>query len=202
MELHDEIGQALTAVKINLVEIQKEIPSNNHSDVGVRLIETDAMIENMLEQIHQMALDLRPALLDDLGLVPTLRWYAKHFKTRTGLDVHLDTGRPAARLHADLETAVYRIIQEALTNIAKHAGATHVRIRMQIKRSVFTLSITDDGKGFDVKILESKGNRTGIGLIGIRERAASLNGDMKIESSLGHGTTLLISLPVKGTVNG
>jgi two-component system sensor histidine kinase DegS len=73
---------------------------------------------------------------------------------------------------------------------------------MQIKRSVFTLSITDDGKGFDVKILESKGNRTGIGLIGIRERAASLNGDMKIESSLGHGTTLLISLPVKGTVNG
>jgi PAS domain S-box-containing protein len=202
MELHDEIGQALTAVKINLVEIQKEIPSDIRSDVGARLIETDAIIENMLEQIHQMALDLRPALLDDLGLIPTLRWYTKHFKTRTGLDVRLDTGRPTARLLADQETAVYRIVQEALTNIAKHADATLVRIRMRWKRQAFILSIKDDGKGFDVKTQKNNKNRTGMGLIGIRERAASLNGVMVIDSILGQGTSLSISFPYQGSVNG
>jgi PAS domain S-box-containing protein len=202
-ELHDEIGQALTAIKINLTEMEKDIPPECKPQVRLRMTESDAMVEKMLEQIHEMSLALHPAMLDDLGLVPTLRWYGKRFAKRVGVDVTIDVRDLPERMDSDLETNLYRIAQEALTNIAKHARAKNVVIRLSLEHPALHLSITDDGIGFDVK--KPKGNgftTTGVGLIGMHERVATIQGNLNIESGSERGTSLLISVPWKGRENG
>jgi PAS domain S-box-containing protein len=201
-ELHDEIGQALTAVKFNLIEIGKDIAPECGRRIADRIEESDVLIERLLEQIHEISLDLHPALLDDLGLVSTLRWYVRRFAKRVGVEVVIDAKDPAERMDPDLETNLYRIAQEALTNITKHARAKKAVIRLSFEHSAVLLSISDDGIGFDLE--EAQGGRTGVpgmGLIGMSERVASLQGRLDIKSSSGHGTRLLISVPWKGREN-
>jgi signal transduction histidine kinase len=198
-ELHDEIGQALTAVKINLNEMEKDIPRECKPLIALRLAESDTLVDQMLEQIHEMSLDLHPTMLEDLGLVPTLRWYGRRFAKRVGVDVTLDAGDMPESMDSDLEINLYRIFQEALTNIAKHAHAKKVVIRLVLEDSTVQLSITDDGTGFNPK--RPSGERSGysgIGLVGMQERVASLQGRLTIESEQGRGTCLLIFVPWKG----
>jgi PAS domain S-box-containing protein len=197
-ELHDEIGQSLTAIKINLSEMEKEARSECGPAGRERLAETEAMVDRMLEQIHEMSLDLRPSMLDDLGLVPTIQWYTRQYARRLHIDLKLETGGLSARMDPELETDLYRIIQEALTNVAKHAHATKVLVRMRQNASVFKIVIADNGKGFEMN--EAKNipiGARGIGLIGIRERIASHQGHLKIESALGSGFKLAITIPRK-----
>jgi PAS domain S-box-containing protein len=200
-EMPDEIGQALTAVQFNLDELSRLTTPEDPK--RARIAESETMIGRILEQIHEMSFDLRPAMLDDLGLVPTVRWYAKRFSLRTGIGVDVRAEMPENRMHSEIETNLYRIVQEALTNVAKHARATKVAILLNLERESVQLSLIDDGVGFDPKgVLTGRADALRLGLIGMNERVASIMGTMEIDSGSNRGTALKIVVPWRGTSNG
>src|SRR6185369_11383976 len=139
--------------------------------------------------IRNMALLLRPSMLDDLGLIPALRWQAREVSKRTSMEVSVSTELASENLPDDYKTCIYRVVQEALHNCSRHSNATTIRVRVQHKADVLLLSIQDDGKGFDVS--QSKG----LGLLGIEERVAQLGGTFHVHSGLGIGTILTVELP-------
>jgi PAS domain S-box-containing protein len=191
-ELHDELGQALTAVKINL---------QAHSRFGKQAIdpleiENIRIVEGALQHVRHLSLALRPSMLDDLGLVPALRWLSDQAATRSGLIVRLESAIPLSRLDPDLETACFRVVQEALTNVARHAGASEVRIGLAIDKDMLQLSVRDDGCGFDVKQMRQRATRGGsMGILGMQERASLLEGSLEIESRPGQGSELILRCP-------
>jgi signal transduction histidine kinase len=198
-ELHDEIGQALTAMNINLAEIDKHLPPELGPAVRERLAETGALVEQTSEQISALALDLRPSLLDDLGLVPALRWYVSRYTERLGIKVQVETVDLEGRLDPEMETTLYRVVQEGLTNVAKHARATSVRLRLERKASSVAATIEDNGKGFDTKELAGrKAPERGAGLTGMRERVTLLGGTFRVESVPGKRTKLSAEIPLRG----
>jgi signal transduction histidine kinase len=189
-ELHDEIGQALTAISINLAEMEKERTSE-------RLAETRALADDTLEQVRALALDLRPSLLDDLGLVPALRWYVNRHAQRLDIPVELEVTGSRERLPPEVAIALYRIVQEALTNVARHAHATHAHVRLGRNPSGVVVIVEDDGQGFDVEELAREAEAHGVGLIGMRERVALLGGRFLVESHPGRGTRLWVEIPLE-----
>ena len=196
-ELHDEMGQALTAMSINLAAIEKELPPELSPMIRERLAETSSLADQTLEQVRELSLDLRPSMLDDLGLLPTLRWYVNRYAKRLDIEVEFEAIDFEERLAAEVETALYRVVQEALTNAARHAQANRVRIRLEREESTVAGFIEDDGQGFDVE--EVAGRETserGAGLLGIRERVASLGGRFRIQSRPGQGTRLSLEIPI------
>jgi len=195
-ELHDEMGQALTAISNNLAAIQKELPAECAAKVYERLTEASWLAEQTLEQIRELSLNLRPPILDDLGLIPTLRWYIKQYANRVDIKTEFKTNGLEDRLAPEVETTLYRVIQEALTNVARHAQASIVRLHLQRKQSSVVALIQDNGQGFDVaKILDQEGLPTGTGLLGIRERVTLLGGKFNVRSQPGHGTQLTVAIP-------
>jgi PAS domain S-box-containing protein len=197
-ELHDEMGQSLTAMSINLAAVEKGLPPDPGPSIQDRLAETHWLIDQTLERVRALALHLRPGMLDDLGLVPTLRWYLNGFAQRLGIEVEFEAVNLAERMAPELETALYRVIQEALTNVARHAQASKVRLHVEQNTSQVLACIQDDGKGFDVRKLEGlETQEHGVGLLGMRERVASLGGDLRIESEPGRGTRLFVELPLR-----
>nr|MBC8264678.1 PAS domain S-box protein [Anaerolineales bacterium] len=196
-ELHDEMGQALTAMKINLAEIKRALPSETATAVAERLAETVSLADQTLEQMREMSLELRPAMLDDLGLQYALRWYVSRYARRLGIEVKLEAPDFEGRLAAEAETALYRVVQEALTNVARHAQAHSVRIHLGCGESTVTMVIEDDGQGFDPQEIAGRAPaERGAGLLGMRERVAILGGDLRVESRPGQGTRLSINVPV------
>jgi signal transduction histidine kinase len=195
-ELHDEMGQRLTAMHINLVEIEKSLMPECSSVVKERLTETLALVDHTLEQIRELSLDLRPSMLDDLGLVPTLRWYINRYARRLNIEVRFSVMNVEQRLDPEIETTLYRVVQEALTNVAKHARATEVRIRLERTESTLTALIEDNGQGGISHISHGKHLRQGIGLLGMQERVTGLGGEFRIQSPPGQGTQLLIEIPI------
>jgi PAS domain S-box-containing protein len=197
MELHDEMGQALTAVLLNLQVLEKELPEGALSPGKERFEETRSLLDQVLQQIRDLSLSLRPSMLDDLGLLPTLRWYLNGFKQRTGLVVQLDVTGLENEINQDTATTIFRIIQEALNNIAKYAESDKVNIVLHRRGAVLLGSIEDDGKGFDIegeRSLES--GQSGIGLVGMHERVAMLGGRLAIESHIGKGTRISFEIPL------
>ncbi len=196
-ELHDEIGQALTMMSINLAAIEKELPSELAPAIRERLAEATSLVNQTLEQIRELSLDLRPSTLDELGLVPTLRWYVNRYARRLNIEVELEAIDFEERLTPEMETALYRVVQEALTNVARHAQASRVHVRLERKESAVVALINDNGKGFAAeKIMGSEAPEHGAGLLGIRERVASLGGSFSIQSGPGRGTRLTIEIPL------
>jgi PAS domain S-box-containing protein len=196
-ELHDEIGQALTAMSINLAEIEKRLPPELDRSVAERLAETATLIEETSEHIGALALDLRPSMLDDLGLIPALRWYLSRYSDRLGIEVELQVTGMEGRVAREIETALYRVIQEAMTNVARHAGAMRVRLSLERRASSVVATIEDDGRGFDEKALaERKPTERGAGLVGMQERITLLGGCFCVESVLGEGTRLFAEIPL------
>jgi signal transduction histidine kinase len=188
-ELHDEVGQALSAVLMELHNFSAE-PATQADPQARDHVETiKTLVENSVRVIRNMSLLLRPSMLDDLGVVPALRWYAREVSKRTSMDVSVATELVAEELSDEDKTCIYRVVQEALTNCSRHAGATKVRIRVQQETSRLVFSIQDDGKGFDVK------QTKGLGLLGIEERVAKLGGKCQIQSAPGSGTTVAVELP-------
>jgi signal transduction histidine kinase len=185
-ELHDEIGQTLTAVKLNLQTVQRRVDG---VATGPEIEDSIAVVQAALQQVRSLALDLRPSLLDDLGLVATLRWYLDRQAQLGEFDVGL-VARPAdLRLPPRLELVCFRIVQEALTNVLRHADATHVQVVLEQQGSQVDLVIQDDGTGFDVAAaLARAAQGTSLGLVGMQERAALAGGQVQIDSALGHGT--------------
>jgi signal transduction histidine kinase len=188
-ELHDEVGQALSAVLVELRNLSKGLPVQSEEQLSRHLETIRGLVENTVRTIRNMSLLLRPSMLDDLGLIPALRWQAREVSRQTCMDVTVSTDLASDNLPDEYKTCIYRVVQEALHNCSSHSNATAVRIKVEQEPRRLTLSIRDNGKGFDVK--QSKG----LGLLGIEERAAHLGGKCEVHSEPGSGTMLAIELP-------
>lgn len=192
LELHDELGQALTVIGMNLEELGTAVPDEAAPQFQERLAETTVLADETLEQVREMALGLRPSLLDDLGLVPALRWHINRLDQRLAIDISFEAVGCEHRLPTQVETALYRIVQEALTNIAKHAQASRACVHLKCGRLSIVTTIEDDGQGFDPSAADAG---SGVGLLGMRERAALLGGKLTIDSRPGLGTRLMLEIP-------
>ena len=195
-ELHDEIGQTLTAVKMSLQELQR---ANGGTAEGNRVTGSIEIIDSALHKVRDLSLDLRPSMLDDLGLVATLRWYVDHQIQFTGFTTKLDVDGMSTRPPIEIESACFRIVQEALTNVARHAQATRVEIELEDQDDGLRLLILDDGQGFDVNEALLRATRGEcVGLLGMQERAALAGGRLKIEAGPGgRGTKIQGYFPLK-----
>jgi signal transduction histidine kinase len=190
--VHDEAGQLLVAVHIALAELASSLSKPQHR----QLSRVDELLNQVETQLRRFSHELRPTVLDDLGWLAAIRFLADSVSKRTGIPIQVHT-RVNDRLSGSLETALYRIVQEALTNAMKHAKPTQVRIDVRKENHALSCSIRDDGIGFDLRAVQSSRKREGLGLIGIRERLNALGGILSIDSAPGRGTTLLIRLPME-----
>ena len=190
-ELHDEVGQALSAVLVELrnLSVGLGVRAEEQSRRHVETIK--GLVESTVRLVRNMALLLRPSMLDDLGLIPALKWQARECSKSTSMDVAVAAELESDELPDDYKTCIYRVVQEALHNCTRHSHATSVRIRVQQQRERLLLSIRDDGQGFDVV------HTKGLGLLGIQERVTRLGGTFHIHSLPGSGTTLSVELPVQ-----
>ena len=194
VELHDELGQLLTAIKINLQSNQR-FRSQAPDELNVENIR---IVENALQQVRRLALALRPSMLDDLGLAPALRWMAEQNAQRAGFVAQLYTDRLHDRLAPDIEIACFRIVQEALTNIARHAHARQVQISLLEEGPMLVLIVKDDGCGFDVAAMMAGALAGGsMGVLGMQERAALIGGQLDLQSAPGDGSTLRMQCPMR-----
>ncbi len=197
-ELHDELGQALAAFMVGL----RHLEAVCSPEMRPRLNDLRSSIAATLERARRLAFDLRPSVLDDLGLVPALRRYIQDFQERFGIQVDLEVvGLDNTRLRPEVETTVYRIVQEALTNAAKYARCRHISVLLQAREHDLSVIVEDDGCGFDVEnVLRQKVGRTSLGLYGMMERAHLIGGHLDIESRPGQGTTIYLRVPLDGAV--
>jgi signal transduction histidine kinase len=191
-ELHDEVGQALTAVQVELSVAQRRLKAAGHEPVI--LGDAESITRGALQTVRDVSQLLHPVLLDDLGLAAAIEWQARSFEARHGIRVDVRQDGMAKRVPRAVELAGYRIVQEALTNVAKHARATSVAISLRRDGDDIEIVVTDDGRGFiSPEPDEAPG---GLGLVSIRERAALLDGRVALESALGEGTRVKVRLPV------
>ena len=195
-ELHDATGQSLTAIALGLRGIEAMVA--NESPVDIKQIrELKLFGTNALGELRQLIADLRPPQLDDLGLVAALEWYIQAFEKRSSIQTDFVVKGKQVRLPSEYETVLFRITQEALTNIAKHANASHTIVKLEMYPREIQLTIKDDGIGFDPeKILNEEGERTGWGLLGIQERTLLLGGQYKIDAAPGRGMQIRINIPL------
>ena len=193
-ELHDEIGQALTAVDVELAVAERAVSSDGRA--GAAIHEARTVTQRALGGVRDLSQLLRPSMLDDFGLPDTLRWYLRKFSDRTGVRTELVEERLDERLPIDVEVSVYRAIQEALTNVSRHARATTCRVFVQRLAASVIVTVEDDGVGLQASQSGSTARSNGVGLIGIRERALELGGTFRIEGRDGKGTRLTIEIPL------
>ena len=196
-ELHDEISQSLTAMALDL-EAQQVAGQITDERVLRRLGSLRTRMLDALDELSRIILDLRPTLLEDMGLVSALRWYATQKLGPAGVTLHVQTNGIGDRLDPHLETTLYRIGQEALTNVGKHAQAHNVWLTVRRVNGHCELVVRDDGCGFDVsQVLASPDTRVGIGLFGMKERAALTDGVFELRSTPGRGTQITVRIPTK-----
>ncbi|HEU5409582.1 MAG TPA: ATP-binding protein [Candidatus Acidoferrales bacterium] len=189
--LHDESGQLLAAVHIQLLQLSRQLEPSAQAS----LRDIEALLEQIEQQLRNFSHDLRPTVLDDYGLVPALQSLAERFSKRFGTPVSVD-GKPMPRLTKTTEAAMYRVAQEALNNVARHAKASRVHIRLWMSPGELHCRIRDDGVGFDPAAL-SRASKNALGIIGIRERLNVLGGSLEIQSAPQQGTELKIEVPVE-----
>ncbi len=195
-ELHDEIGQILAGVNIRLAALKNET-ADNAKNIKGKIVVTQRLVEKSMQTIHQFARELRPAVLDDVGLVPALQAYAKDLAGRTHIPIRLKVENFARikELDSVQRTAFYRVAQEALTNIVKHAKASLVRVSLKRCEGVIHMEIADNGRSFSVKRMMRVKRRKRLGLLGMRERMEIIGGTLTLESKPGKGTTVRAQAP-------
>jgi signal transduction histidine kinase len=187
-ELHDEVGQSMSAVVVEIGNLEAALPGTD-ATLRQRLSRVKELAEASVGDIRNMALLLRPSMLDDLGLVPALRWQAREVARRTGMKVKVAAEDVGEDLPDDYRTCIYRIVQEALNNCARHAKATAVRVTVRQEPEQITVGIQDDGMGFDAR-------DKGMGILGMEERVRGLGGLFRVDSEPGTGTVISILLPL------
>jgi signal transduction histidine kinase len=200
-ELHDEAGQGLTMLIVGLERGEQAMPGEHLTSARATVRRLRDLAVQTLDEIRNLAHDLRPSLLDDLGLVAAVRWYARTRAARAGLivEVRLDGLDEADRLPADVETTVFRIVQEGLTNVVKHARARHVLIELRRDGDGLVARVEDDGVGVAARSAPAGADRSGsLGLFGMAERAKLLGGEIEIGPRPGGGTRLALRLPLAG----
>jgi signal transduction histidine kinase len=191
-ELHDEVGQSLSAIMMeaNSLEAVKGDAALHPREVHERLVSIGAIAARSLNVVRDLALLLRPSMLDDFGLVPALNWQARETAKRTGLNVRVTADEASASLPDEHKTCIYRLVQEALSNAARHAGARNIRVTVNTGPGLVKFSVQDDGKGFDKRLVR------GLGLLGMDERVRRLGGKLSIDTQPGRGTTISAELPL------
>jgi PAS domain S-box-containing protein len=198
-ELHDLIGQNLTALGIDLQALKQRLQSGGDLIAGPRLDAMATLVETTIDAIRGVMTDLRPAALDEFGLLPALRWHASLFSERTGIKVTTQASGPEVRLSRDAELAVFRIVQETLTNVAKHSGAANVKVAIRYGDGV-SLSVEDDGRGLAEAAGAPSAKLGGFGLITMRERAEAYGGRLRLESP-GRGARVVVEMPKEGNAD-
>ena len=192
-ELHDEVGQMLTGLQFTV----KSLMAKSDEEQRNKLDEAQIIISAIISQIRELSINLRPSLLDDLGILPTLEWYFNRYEAKTGIQVKLQQQNLDKRFYAELETTAFRIVQEALTNVARYAETDVVDVRITVLESIMQIEVIDHGRGFDTSVLV-KGQS--LGLEGMRERAYAIGGMLEIHSEMRVGTRVRASLPVSGQI--
>lgn len=193
-ELHDETSQVLTSLLISLAVLEESVTT---PEAHARIADTRMLAHQTLRAIRNLSIDLRPSALDDLGLLPALRWYIKEYQQKFSIEVEFHATGFHKRLPAEMETALYRIIQESLTNIARHSRAKKANVTLYEDAEAVYTTIQDDGQGFDIENLQkTAGQDRGLGLVGMHERAHLLDGTLTIDSAPGHGTTVQFRIPL------
>jgi signal transduction histidine kinase len=195
-ELHDEVAQVLMGVNLHLATLKKEAAADA-KNLTRKIARTQRLVVRSLNIVHQFAGQLRPAALDDLGLIPALHSYVKDFAKRTGLPIHFTSftrGR-MEQLDSARRTVLYRVAQEALINVARHAQASLVNVSIQKLQSVIRMEVKDNGKFFQMQGVLPTGKKKGLGLLGMRERVEMVGGRFTVESSPGKGTTIRAEIP-------
>ncbi len=193
-DLHDEVNQALTAILLRLEALAQETPPERAPEV----VELKRLVNQAMEELLNLARQLRPSALDDHGLVAALETQLKRFSARTGIETRLDTGGDPDALADVVQTAIYRVAQEALTNVTRHAGATAVELVVAERDGGVELRVSDDGSGFHPAVLPHANSLTpggGLGLVGMAERARLVGGDLDVRSAPGGGTTITLRVP-------
>nr|HQU27662.1 sensor histidine kinase [Nitrospirales bacterium] len=196
-EIHDELGSALTCLKMDLAWMAKRIPMTNSRETAAQLapkIHSMSKFANeMVRLVQKVSTELRPAVLDELGLGPAIEWQAKEFQSRTGITCRLDIYPESLAIDSDRATAVFRILQEILTNVIRHADATSVSIHMNRSVTHLKLKVTDNGRGITLMQISSPKS---LGLVGMRERALLWGGEVTIVGDPEKGTTVFLELPL------
>ena len=189
-ELHDETGQALTSILLGLKGIEEatETEEARRSVLSVR-----ELVVATLQDVRRLAVELRPKALDDFGLVPALERLSETFSEQADVEVHVQAVLGDERLPGEIETALYRIVQEALTNVIKHADAKTVSVTLTRQADRVAVVIEDDGRGFDPGVQPGEG----LGIVGMRERIALVGGRLSVESGAGRGTTIAVEVPLR-----
>jgi signal transduction histidine kinase len=193
-ELHDVIAQTLTGINNRLDALKKQA-SINIKGLDLNIVQTQLLVEKSVKIVHKFARELRPALLDDLGLIPALHSFLKQITTRTGIRTHLTAFAALEQLDAKRRTVLYRIAQEALTNVTRHAQATEVHVSIRKFQNGLRMEVKDDGKSFKVEHFHTTTKNNHLGLIGMRERVEMVGGTFSIESVPGNGTTVRVDVP-------
>ncbi len=192
-ELHDEVGQMLTALRMEIGRVERARALGSPA-FGQTMAESKALVDRMMRMVRDLAMGLRPSMLDDLGLEPALSWQARDFSRRYNVPVDLTVDGDLERLPDPQRTCVYRVVQEALTNCAKHSAATEIQVNVVRGRTRLDVSVRDNGVG-----MASTTPNRGLGLTGIKERVKDINGAASIETRPGGGTVVHITLPVPTT---
>ena len=187
-ELHDEVGQALSALKLELTTVGQSLPQDVLKDAR-------AIADRTLQAVRELAQGLHPSMLEDIGLPETADWYVRAFSRRTGIASQLAVQHLDARLAPEVERCTYRVIQEAMTNVARHAGATSCRVEIARRSASLCVTVEDNGRGFRPWATSAPDAR-GLGLVGMRERVTRLGGHLHVDSAPGSGTRLTIELPL------
>lgn len=191
-EMHDELGQLLTGFKMDTSWLNKKLSANTEPGVQEKLQEMMSIVDSAAMFVRKLAAELRPSVLDDLGLLPALEWHSKEFAKRFNIDVDLQSHIPDLHTSNLVATGLFRMYQESLTNVARHSGARKVASQLELVDGKIRLSIKDDGKGFDIS---GTGAKKTLGLLGMRERATMIGGKLEIDSEPGGGTRVTITVP-------
>ncbi|PYT97854.1 MAG: hypothetical protein DMG38_18000 [Acidobacteria bacterium] len=197
-ELHDEVGQTLAAINAHLARVQRDGLGDQDSSLRARIADAEKLLVGAIERMHSFARALRSAVLDDLGLLPALRSYLKDYAERTGLLVRFERAAGDVQLSSEQKTALFRIAQESLTNVARHARATEVVVTFGFVKGGIQLQVRDNGKGFSTKRQPMAAEKTRLGLLGMQERVRLVNGRCILQSSPGRGTTVTAYIPLTG----
>lgn len=196
-EIHDELGQALTGLKLDIAWMKRRLPSDHamHDHCASILLR----IDQSLNAVRRIATELRPSILDQLGLAAALEWQGHEFAARTGIEVTMDVAVDGCTIPDQLGTSAFRILQESLTNVARHAMATRVEVRLTQTPAALMLEVADNGVGFPLERLEGTSS---LGVLGMRERAMASGGDFSITCQPGGGTTVLLRVPLAAEMAG
>jgi signal transduction histidine kinase len=196
-ELHDEFAQTLTALAMELEAAARRIPTELPA-VREAVMRTHQRAIQSIEEVRRLILDLRPVVLDDHGLVPALRWYAERCLAPLGIAARVTAPGWKRRLDPRAEVVVFRIVQEALNNIAKHSGATEAEVRLEVGDDRLDVTVADNGRGFaPQRLTGAPAGARGLGLLGMRERAGLIGGEFSVDSVIGHGTTVRLRVPLR-----